>query len=254
MQDYDNFEVIIVDDASTDDTVQKIEEYIAHHQKNNGQRIKFIKCEINRGLSTVREEGLKLAENEWILFLDSDDWYNKGLFQKLDEVIQNNPDIKLIEFAFDRIHEDMRHERATWLDRGVSGIRKSSKENIITAAAVWNKCFKRSFLESINLTPIPRNIIDDVPLTVCAFTVAECFHWLDFVGYSYRLRNNSLSRSSSLYPRLVCTIPFLEKELKRLKIYNEIQFRVITTCMLGWGLSTYGYSLMNAEKSFAHLN
>jgi glycosyltransferase involved in cell wall biosynthesis len=239
-QDYDNFEVIIVDDASTDGSTEKIEGYIA---RINDKRIKFIKCETNRGLSTVREEGLKFAENEWILFLDSDDWYNEGLFKKLNEVVQNNPDINIIEFAFDCIYENMRRERAAWLDRGVSGIHKSAEENIILAASVWSKCFKRSFLKELNLPPIPRSILDDAPFTVCALLAAEYFYWLNFVGYNYRIRSGSLSRNLSLYPRLICTVSFLKNELKRLNIYNETQFKAIVTCMLGWGLGVYGYSL-----------
>jgi glycosyltransferase involved in cell wall biosynthesis len=73
-QDYNNFEVIVVDDVSTDDTALKVEEYIA--QKNGGgnnEHIKFIKCETNKGTSGACEEGLKIAKNEWILFLDNDD-------------------------------------------------------------------------------------------------------------------------------------------------------------------------------------
>jgi glycosyltransferase involved in cell wall biosynthesis len=239
-QDYDNFEVIIVDDASTDGSTEKIEEYIA---RVNDKRIKFIKCETNRGLSTVREEGLKFAENEWILFLDSDDWYNEGLCKKLNEVIQNNQNINIIEFNFNFIDEYMRHEKAAYRDRGASGVRKSVEENIMTAVAVWNKCFKRSFLKELNLPPIPRSILDDAPFTVCALLAAEYFYWLDFIGYSYIYRDSSLSKQSSMYLRTFNTVIFMEKELKRLKIYDEIQFKVISLRLLSSNLRRCDNSL-----------
>ncbi|MDR2341645.1 MAG: glycosyltransferase family 2 protein, partial [Campylobacteraceae bacterium] len=243
MQDYDNFEVIIVDDTSTDGTVQKIEEYIACHQENNSRRIKFIKCEVNGGPSVVREEGLKLAENEWILFLDGDDWYNKELFQKLNEVIQNNPDIKIIEFNFDFIDECMQSKKTAYRNRGVSGIRKSAEENIMTVTAVWNKCFKKDFLESINLTSIPRTILDDAPLTICALLAAQYFYWLDFIGYDYVQRNNSLSKKLSMYFCAFHSVIFIKKELERLKIYDEIQFTMISVYLLCCNLHRYHDSL-----------
>jgi glycosyltransferase involved in cell wall biosynthesis len=239
-QDYDNFEVIIVDDASTDNTAQKIEEYIALY---DNKRIKFIKCEINRGSSIVREEGLKFAKNEWILFLDSDDRYKEGLFRELNEVIQNNPDINIIEFNFDWVYEYTKHKRVAYNNRGESGIRKSSEENIMTALAVWNKCFKREFLENLNLPTIPRTIIDDAPLTVCALLAAKYFYWLDFIGYDYVQRDNSLSKKISMYSCAFHSVAFIKKELERLKIYDEIQFEVISLCLLSSNLRRYNNSL-----------
>ncbi|MDR2099708.1 MAG: glycosyltransferase family 2 protein [Campylobacteraceae bacterium] len=239
-QDFADFEVIVVDDASTDDSAQKIEEYIA---RANDKRIKFIKCETNRGLSTAREEGLKFAENEWILFLDSDDWYSEGLFKKINEVIRNNPNINIIEFNFNFIDECMRREKAAYRDRGVSGVRKSAEENIMTALAVWNKCFKKSFLEILNLPPIPRSVLDDAPFTVCALLAAEYFYWLDFIGYSYIYRGSSLSKQSSMYFRVFNSVAFMEKELKRLKIYDETQFKVISLRLLSSNLRNCSDSL-----------
>jgi glycosyltransferase involved in cell wall biosynthesis len=233
-QNYENFENIIVDDASTDNTVQKIENYIT--LRKNNQHIKFIKCEVNRGSSTVREEGLKYAQNEWILFLDSDDWYNDGLFQKLNEAIQNNSDINIIEFNFDFIDEYTHRKRIAYSDRGASSIRKSAEENITIAVAVWNKCFRKSFLENINLPPIPRTVLDDTPFTICALLAAKYFYWLDFIGYSYIERHNSLSKQLFMYSWVLHSIIFMEKELKRLKIYDETQFKVISLRLLSSNL------------------
>ncbi|MDR1613954.1 MAG: glycosyltransferase [Campylobacteraceae bacterium] len=243
VQDYENFEVIVVDDASTDSTAQKIEEFIEHSQKSDSERIKFIKCEVNGGLSTAREEGLKYAKNEWILFLDSDDWYNEGLFRKLNKVIQNNPDINIIEFNFDFIDEYTRNKRIAYGNRGVSGIRKSAEENIMTALAVWNKCFKKSFLDNLNLPPIPRTVLDDAPFSICALLTAKYFYWLNFIGYGYIERNNSLSKQLSMYSRVFSSIAFIEKELKRLNSYDEIQFKVISLNLMSSNLRRHNDSL-----------
>lgn len=70
------FEVIVVDDGSTDDTVGILEKF--------GARIKLIR-QSNRGPGSARNEGMKNARGEWIAFLDADD---KWLSSKLERVMQ----------------------------------------------------------------------------------------------------------------------------------------------------------------------
>ena len=82
-QTYKNFEVILVDDGSTDDT-RKIEnefDIIYIYQKN-------------LGVSRARNEGIKSARGEWIAFLDSDDEWHTDKLQKQMNFFKNNPKIK----------------------------------------------------------------------------------------------------------------------------------------------------------------
>lgn len=67
-QTYNNIEIIIIDDGSSDNTQSIIKKYI---QKDN--RIKYLFQE-NRGVSTARNKGLDVANGDYIIFLDSDDW------------------------------------------------------------------------------------------------------------------------------------------------------------------------------------
>lgn len=70
-QTYDNIEVIIVDDGSTDNIKDVVEPYI---QKDH--RVLFVQKE-NGGVSSARNEALKLATGDYVLFLDGDDWLEK---------------------------------------------------------------------------------------------------------------------------------------------------------------------------------
>ncbi len=67
-QSYDNLEVIVVDDASTDGTLE-----VARSFKD--QRLKIIQNQRNLGVSGARNHALKVAKGKWIALLDSDDWY-----------------------------------------------------------------------------------------------------------------------------------------------------------------------------------
>jgi len=70
-QSYADYEVIVVDDGSTDETPRMIEEY--------GERVRYVRQE-NRGAAEARNHGVSAARGEWIAFLDSDDmWHREKL-------------------------------------------------------------------------------------------------------------------------------------------------------------------------------
>ena len=78
-QDYDNYEVIVIDDGSTDKTSSILDEY--------SKRGITIKKQENGGVSAARNHGLKLARGEWVLFLDADDWLDKQALKHIDATL-----------------------------------------------------------------------------------------------------------------------------------------------------------------------
>ena len=87
-QDFANYEIICVDDGSTDETLNKIKYW---KSKFNG-KLKII-AKRHRGVSRARNIGLRRASGEYIVFLDSDDKMEKRLLYSLNEVIEkSNPD------------------------------------------------------------------------------------------------------------------------------------------------------------------
>jgi teichuronic acid biosynthesis glycosyltransferase TuaG len=79
-QTYDNWEMIIIDDCSTDDSVNIVDKYI-----QNDSRIKLIKFNKNKGPALARNSGIKIAKGRYIAFLDSDDvWVDKKLQVQID--------------------------------------------------------------------------------------------------------------------------------------------------------------------------
>jgi glycosyltransferase involved in cell wall biosynthesis len=76
-QTFDNWEMIIVDDCSADNSVSIIEKYA-----NNEKCIKLIKLDKNSGVSNARNIGLQNAKGNYIAFLDSDDYWDKNKLQE----------------------------------------------------------------------------------------------------------------------------------------------------------------------------
>lgn len=85
-------EVICVDDGSTDGSSAILDEY-AERSKVQGLRFKVIH-QANQGVGAARNRGLEEATGEWVLFLDGDDWLEKGWIEKLSSVIaESTPEL-----------------------------------------------------------------------------------------------------------------------------------------------------------------
>ena len=90
-QTYKNWELLVLDDGSKDNTLQTIEEF---SQKDS--RIKALPNGKNMGVSATRNRGIELASGDWIAFLDSDDMWEPLKLEKQFEIVEN----KSAEFLF----------------------------------------------------------------------------------------------------------------------------------------------------------
>lgn len=82
-QDYEDFELIVVDDGSTDGTSEAMKQY--------GGRVKVIQHSENRGVSAARNRGILQAKGKYIAFLDSDDLWGKGKLKAQVTFLDENP-------------------------------------------------------------------------------------------------------------------------------------------------------------------
>ena len=90
VQTFSNIEIICVNDGSTDNSRKILEEY-----KKRDFRIKIVDKK-NGGLSSARNAGMKVATGEFYSFIDSDDWIDKTMLEKLYENITAlNTDISI---------------------------------------------------------------------------------------------------------------------------------------------------------------
>ena len=87
-QTYRDLEIICVNDGSTDDSLRILREYEARDK-----RVKVLSRE-NRGISYSRNDALEMAQGEWTMFVDSDDWIDLNTCQSaLDTALQHQADL-----------------------------------------------------------------------------------------------------------------------------------------------------------------
>jgi len=80
-------ELIIIDDGSTDNSVQVVERIVAEQASRNI----VLHQQKNQGVSAARNAGIRLAKNKYITFLDADDSYEINFYKEIDSLIKSFP-------------------------------------------------------------------------------------------------------------------------------------------------------------------
>ncbi len=134
-QNYRNFEIIIVDDCSTDDSYERITEY----SKRSTLQLKILKTHKNSGPGSARNIGLKNITSEWVLFIDSDDCIEPNFFETINDNIEDDVDILLFDYY--KVDRERKYKKET-----VRNVLNSSitKEDILLwgTTSVWGKVFR----------------------------------------------------------------------------------------------------------------
>ena len=98
-QTFADFELLIVNDGSTDGSLAVVSAI-------SDPRIKVINIE-NSGVSVARNTGIKAASHDWVAFLDADDWWDHSFLEKMTKAIKSYPEHKLFAGGRSRVFKDV---------------------------------------------------------------------------------------------------------------------------------------------------
>jgi glycosyltransferase involved in cell wall biosynthesis len=157
-QTYENVEIVVIDDGSTDNTADVVARY--------GDRVRYY-WQPNGGLGAARNAGLDRAEGDWIAFLDSDDYWFDFKLDLQAEVLKKCTDVDFVFTEFNILKDDGRviHKGSrTWLANDVSWAdlypnRLSARETGICVSgapldyAVYTGPMYRRFLDEAFVLP-----------------------------------------------------------------------------------------------------
>lgn len=175
-QTLSEFEIICVDDGSTDHSLEILKEY-----QTRDDRIRIV-TETNAGPALARNNGMRRARGEYVAFLDADDFLEPTFFEKL-YALAKKEDLDIAISRYDVYNtKKAKFEPASPADNShifVPGAVTSKNEHpdrilSSTVSSPWNKLFHRSFLEEKNLLFLTDvKMYEDVYFVVTAMSLAE---------------------------------------------------------------------------------
>ena len=215
-QTFKDFEIIVVNDGSTDNSVNIIEQY---QKKDN--RFVFVNFSEHRGVSDAKNEGIKISKGEYITFVDSDDWVSKDYIKILyNNILKYNYDIVATNMFFFTKNKYIKN-RLPYFCYKYNFSENINKKKLLTLCLIWNmvaKIYKKSFIINNNIL-CSGTIMDDNCFVYNAIICADNIKFVDETHYFYRtFRENSLTLNEKRFYYL----PELMSKIKNLLISKNL--------------------------------
>lgn len=181
-QTYTNWEMVIVDDVSTDNTEDIVREYI-----EKDSRIKYVKLNENSGAAVARTESMRLADGQYMAFLDSDDLWMPDKLEKQIRFMKDN------DYAFTCTEYEQINEEGKSLGKIIKTIEKTDYNRLLLDCPVGNSTvmYDVSKMGKFEVPNIRKRNDDALWLQMLK---KEKYIWgMSDVLMRYRIRTNSIS-------------------------------------------------------------
>lgn len=237
-QTFTDFELILVDDGSPDNCGAICDSYAS-----GDYRIKVLHLE-NGGVSRARNAALDIAKGKYIAFCDSDDsWKPDFLEQMVSAMEAKDADCVVCNFQMEdecgNLGSASQHEEGTWetvteQDKCDFMIQKVLSGKV--GWEIWTRIFRRDIIQNQNIRFCTTcgNYAEDLGFVLQYALFAKKQRSIDYSGYNYLLRENSMMRSVGRQPKLNemnevsahvgCSFSKAMKDEKVLKLYPVIHF------------------------------
>lgn len=210
-QNLSTWELIIVDDGSTDATAE-----ICNAYAERDERIKVI-CQQNAGSAVARNSGLDIATGEWIAFIDGDDWIEKNYLETLQPYMSQNYDFVMYSYCEVRGTDKrsmsgtqneivLEKDKFRLMVMDVIDTEKRVPEVASCRSQFWTKVYRKEFLLEYNLRSNPElRMSQDVMFNLRVYNNAEKAVFIPKLLYNYRILGDSTCHrySEDQVPRIL---------------------------------------------------
>lgn len=203
-QTYRNLEIILVDDGSKDSSGKICDEFAA-----KDSRIKVLH-KVNGGLSSARNEGIKMASGEYIAFVDGDDWIDEKMYEDMLLIIQKyGADIAICNYKAvgkDNTIDTSTDEIAVFEGRETLKVFIEEDARYQIQNAAWNKLYKRSLMGDLRFPE--GKLFEDIVYTTKLLAKSRKAVYLNKAYYNYIFdRSDSIMNSKKAERLLTDQIP-----------------------------------------------
>lgn len=179
-QTYNNLEIILVDDGSTDNTLEKLNEY-----KEKYPQIK-VYTKKNKGVAHTRNYGLSKATGYYIMFMDNDDYIDNNYVEKMVS-FDDNSDYDIINSGYVRETYD-----------GKIIFKRQLRDDDVALyiqLACWGKLYKHEYIKNYKF--LESKIADDIYFNVLAYNNTDKIKTVSYSGYHWLFNDKSLSNTNN---------------------------------------------------------
>lgn len=203
-QTLQDFEVICINDGSSDNSLEILNSFA-----KNDKRFIVISQE-NQGQGVARNNALKIANGEYIVFVDPDDWIEKNMLEEIYKTFKTT-NTNVIEFNYKKYNETSKNDKAISLAQHIKKnhsykLKSNGSYNIKNLKKMllykirlypWVRAYSNSFLKNIGAIFSPTKRGEDQLFAFIVLFNAEKIQYLDKILYTYRIRKGSAINSVS---------------------------------------------------------
>lgn len=238
-QIYKNWELIVIDDASTDKSSEIIHQYALNYDK-----ITIISLDKNIGVGNARNIGINQAQGHYIGFVDSDDWIDNYFYQKLiDRIILDDSEIAICGVKTEYLNSKSSSYRYKYMSANCLNhnyalrlLTNSHNTDQFISPIVPNKIYKTSFLKNNKLYFDPSRSFQDDFFTFFCLVYATKVSIVPDVFYHYYQRPNSITHtfSKQLVNDCLCILYQIKEKLQAeslFDIYSQEYYSFFERCL-----------------------
>lgn len=198
-QIYKNWELIIIDDGSTDNTVNIIKNYVS-----SDNRIKLFRNP-KKGAGAARNYGISKSKGKYLAFIDSDDSYSSNFISSANELIEKGSDCVIFDYITvkDGKNSNVRHTGITPYD---------------SFTACWNKVYLKALWNGLRFDE--DNRIEDLQIIPIVVYKAKNVKHVSGKAYYYYLYNNNSVTKSETIQESKRIIEAINKLIDNMKLYD----------------------------------
>ena len=204
-QTFQNFELLIVDDCSKDDSFNLCRKFAV-----NDSRIKILQTEKNSGAAAARNLALNQFNGQYINFVDADDWIESDVLERIAEILSNDNKIDCLKYGCSEDYfngETLTYNKICNPGSAILIDELAIKQKIVELETmplfgyIWNGFYRAQLINQFQIKfDENRRVNEDFDFNIAFFEHVKKFQTVDVIGYHYEKRNlSSLSSQANNY-------------------------------------------------------